>query len=73
MISEISLRLLFFAEFAREILQRGRLDQRDETRTRSGKKYVINTASTCLLYVAILGNYNFFSYCVSYFHFYTGS
>ena len=46
MISEISLRLLFFAEFAREILQRGRLDQRDETRTRSGKKYVINNAST---------------------------
>ena len=73
MISEISLRLLFFAEFACEILQRGRLDQRDETRTRSGKKYVTNTASTCLLYVAILGNYNLFSNCVSYFHFYTGS
>ena len=46
MISEISLRPLFFAEFAREILQRGRLDQRDETRTRSGKKYVTNNAST---------------------------
>ena len=46
MISEISLRLLFFAEFAREILQRERLDQRDETRTRSGKKYVTNNAST---------------------------
>ena len=44
-IAELFLHLFFWAEFAREVLPRRRLDQWNETRTRSGKKDL--TARTC--------------------------
>ena len=69
-IAELFLHLFFWAEFAREVLPRRRLDQWNETRTRSGKKDL--TARTCFTICCNLRKTNFPNF-VSYFHFVLGS